>query len=148
MHPFTAKLLASLALLSTVGAASAQMSPVGLWRTVDDKTGEAMAEIRISAKPSGALSGVVERPLVTANRDPLCTPCTDDRKGKPKIGMEVIRDARQTEGKTEWAGGTILDPETGKVYKTSMTPLDDGKKLQVRGFIGPFYRTQVWVRIQ
>jgi len=29
-----------------------------------------------------------------------------------------------------------------------MTPLEGGRKLQVRGFIGPFFRTQVWVRVQ
>jgi uncharacterized protein (DUF2147 family) len=27
-------------------------------------------------------------------------------------------------------------------------PQEGGKKLQVRGYIGPFYRTQVWLRAQ
>ena len=34
------------------------MNPVGLWRNVDDKTGETKGEIRISDK-GGVLSGVV-----------------------------------------------------------------------------------------
>jgi hypothetical protein len=29
-----------------------------------------------------------------------------------------------------------------------MTPVDGGKKLEVRGSFGPFGRTQTWVRIQ
>ncbi|MEO7159616.1 MAG: DUF2147 domain-containing protein, partial [Polaromonas sp.] len=40
----------------------AQMSPVGLWRNVDDKTGEAKAEIRI-VDSGGILSGKLEKRL-------------------------------------------------------------------------------------
>ena len=29
-----------------------------------------------------------------------------------------------------------------------LVPLEGGKQLQVRGYIGPFYRTQVWQRIE
>jgi hypothetical protein len=31
-----------------LGVRLAQMTPVGLWRNIDDKTGEAKAEIRIT----------------------------------------------------------------------------------------------------
>jgi uncharacterized protein (DUF2147 family) len=52
-------------------------------------------------------------------------------------------------GENLWAnGGKILDPENGKEYTVKMVPLEGGKKLQVRGYIGPFYRTQVWLRAQ
>jgi uncharacterized protein (DUF2147 family) len=47
-----------------------------------------------------------------------------------------------------WEGGKILDPENGKEYTLKMTPLDGGKQLQIRGYIGPFYRTQIWQRVQ
>jgi len=47
-----------------------------------------------------------------------------------------------------WDGGTILDPNNGKLYKVRLTPKDSGKVLQVRGFIGPFYRNQTWQRIE
>ena len=40
----------------------AQMSPVGLWRSVDDKTAESKAEIRI-AESGGALAGRIEKTL-------------------------------------------------------------------------------------
>lgn len=125
----------------------AQMTPEGLWRNIDDKTGEAKAEIRIAATASGVLNGKVERAL-TQSSEPNCSLCTDDRKGKPKLGMEIIRGAKKSEGSAVWEGGKILDPENGKEYTLRMTPLEDGKKLQIRGYIGPFYRTQIWTRVE
>jgi uncharacterized protein (DUF2147 family) len=74
--------------------------------------------------------------------------CTDDRKGQAKIGLEIIRDAKKSGAETLWEGGTILDPENGKTYKLRLTPIEGGARLQVRGYIGPFYRTQVWQRVQ
>jgi hypothetical protein len=64
--------------------------------------------------------------------------------------MEIIRGAKKSEGSAVWEGGKILDPENGKEYTLRMTPLEDGKKLQIRGYIGPFYRTQtqIWTRVQ
>ncbi|MCU0927350.1 MAG: DUF2147 domain-containing protein [Hydrogenophaga sp.] len=127
--------------------AMAQMTPEGLWRNVDDKTGEAKAEIRIAATASGALNGKVERAL-TQSSEPNCSLCTDDRKDKPKLGMEIIRGAKKSDGGAVWEGGKILDPENGKEYTLRMTPLEDGRKLQIRGYIGPFYRTQIWTRVE
>lgn len=127
--------------------AMAQMTPEGLWRNVDDKTGEAKAEIRIAATASGALNGKVERAL-TQSSEPNCSLCTDDRKDKPKLGMEIIRGAKKSDGGVVWEGGKILDPENGKEYTLRMTPLEDGRKLQIRGYIGPFYRTQIWTRVE
>lgn len=148
-HTTLFKALFSVALL---GAAScfAQMTPVGVWHTVDDKTGEAKAEIHIVDK-DGVLSGRVVKSL---RQDPrakkTCDECSDDRKGQTIIGMEIIRGVKaDASGDNLWAnGGKILDPENGKEYTVKMVPLDGGAKLQVRGYIGPFYRTQVWSRAQ
>ena len=141
------KLIALIAGMASASAVFSQMNPEGLWRSVDDKTGQPKAEIRITANSAGILSGVVEKALVLG-AEPLCTACTDDRKDQPKLGMEIIRGAKKTEGKDLWEDGKILDPNNGKNYVLRMEPLEDGKKLQVRGYIGPFYRTQVWQRIQ
>jgi uncharacterized protein (DUF2147 family) len=125
----------------------AQMSPVGLWRNVDDKTGEAKAEIRI-VEVGGALNGKIEKRLLKdAKPDDVCDECSDDRKGKPVLGLEIIRGAKKAEGKDVWEGGKILDPENGKNYTLRLTPIESGKKLEVRGSIGPFGRTQTWTRI-
>ena len=140
-----------LALSLLTAVAQAQMSPLGLWRSIDDETKQAKAEIRISQNASGALSGVVERSLLaTPSAEPNCNLCTDDRKDKPKIGMEIIRGGQQADGKLVWEGGKILDPENGKNYSLRLTPIEGGKKLEVRGYIGApmLGRTQTWIRVQ
>lgn len=124
----------------------AQMTPVGVWRSIDDKTGQPKAEIRISADAGGVLTGVVEKSL-KPSAEPNCDLCADDRKGKPKLGMEIIRGAKKAEGKEVWEGGKILDPDNGKEYTLRLTPIEDGKKLEVRGYIAFFFRTQTWIRI-
>ena len=134
-------------LLFAAGAVFAQPTPVGLWRTIDDKSGEAKAEIRIREGANGVLSGVIERALIKSDQ-PNCDLCTDDRKGQPKVGMEIIRGASKAADEEAWVHGQILDPENGKSYRLRMAPLDGGARLQIRGYVGPFYRTQVWVRVQ
>ena len=128
-------------------AAQAQMTPVGTWHSIDDATGKPKAEI-IIRDSGGVLVGKVERSLQAPSAEPLCNLCTDDRKGQPKIGMEIIRGAQRSGADAVWEGGTIVDPENGKVYKLRLTPQDGGKTLQVRGYIGPFYRNQLWQRVQ
>ncbi|MFH0132274.1 DUF2147 domain-containing protein [Variovorax sp. VaC1] len=129
-------------------SAMAQSTPVGLWRNVDDKTGEVKAEIRIG-ETNGALLGRIEKSLKKdAKPDAVCDECSDDRKGKPMLGLDIIRGGKKAEGKDVWEGGKILDPENGKEYRASFTPIDGGKKLEVRGYLGPFWRTQTWNRVQ
>jgi len=127
--------------------AVAQLTPIGLWRSIDDKTDQAKAEIRIREGADGVVTGVIEKALIKSQQ-PNCDLCTDDRKDKPKLGMEIIRGARKTAGEDLWEGGNILDPENGKTYRLRMKPLEGGAKLQIRGYIGPFYRTQIWLRVQ
>ncbi len=144
----TTRTLAAAGLCLAAGLVQAQMTPVGLWRSIDDGTGQPKAEIAIKDNGKGGLNGRVERGLGAPAPEPNCTLCTDDRKGQPKIGLEVIRDAKKAATEAVWEGGTILDPENGKIYKLKLTPVEGGAKLQVRGYIGPFFRTQVWQRVQ
>ena len=143
------KKLLAFASLSIALGAWAQMTPVGTWQSIDDETGKPSGEIRISDKGSGELTGMITKSLMVMSEkdDPNCTLCTDDRKDKPKIGMEIIRGAKQTPNTDLWEGGTILDPNKGKVYRLRLMPQDGGKTLQVRGYIGPFYRSQTWIRV-
>ena len=131
------------------GHAAAQMTPIGNWHSIDDETKKPKAEVRISLNAAGTLSGVVEKSLLpVSDEDPLCNLCTDDRKGKPKIGMEIIRGGKKAEGKDVWEEGKILDPSNGKNYSLRLTPIEGGKKMEVRGYIGTplIGRTQIWIR--
>jgi uncharacterized protein (DUF2147 family) len=139
--------LTAIFLGAFVFSALAQSTPVGLWRSSDDKTGEAKAEVRL-LEAAGVLSGKIEKRLLkTAKPEDVCTECSDDRKDKPLLGLEIIRGAKKAEGREVWESGKILDPENGRNYTLKMTPIEDGKKLEVRGSFGPFGRTQTWVRI-
>lgn len=137
---------ASALILSS--AAFAQMTPVGTWQSIDEKTKEAKIEA-VLTETNGVITGKIARLLrPSAKQDAVCTECTDDRKDKPVLGMELIRGAKKTEGKNDWEGGTILDPETGKTYKLKLTPVNEGKELEVRGYIAFFSRSQTWVRVK
>ena len=139
-------LLAALAFASA-GSAFAQMTPVGVWQSIDDKTSEAKSQIRI-AESGGVLTGRIEKLLrKDAKQDAVCDECSDDRKGKPLLGLEIIRGAKKAAGEDVWEQGKILDPENGKEYTLRLAPAEGGQKLQVRGYLGPFYRTQTWVRV-
>jgi uncharacterized protein (DUF2147 family) len=46
----------------------------------------------------------------------------------------------------KWEDGRILDPGNGNVYTSAVWLMDD-KTLKVRGYFGPFYRSQIWKRL-
>ena len=143
------KLLITLALATVAGAALAQATPVGLWKTIDDETKTERSQVRIS-EAGGLLVGKVEKVADASKQDAVCDLCTDDRKGQKVVGMTIIRGAKADADKARWEGGEILDPNNGKVYKLLLKPIEGGKKLEVRGFIGMALlgRTQTWVRLE
>jgi uncharacterized protein (DUF2147 family) len=142
------KLLFAAALLLPVFA-FAQTTPVGLWKTIDDDGKTAKSLVRISEQ-GGTLTGSIDKLLdPTAPADAKCDKCADDRKDKPVLGLQIIRGVKP-EGDGVWGHGEILDPNNGKTYRTRLKPVDGGKKLEVRGYIGAplFGRTQTWVRVE
>jgi uncharacterized protein (DUF2147 family) len=144
----TKTLIAGL-LLAAAGAAMAQATPAGLWKTIDDDTKAEKSLVRIT-DAGGVYTGKVEK-ILSDKPDAKCSECTDERKDKPVQGMVILRDIKQDPAdKTLWVGGDILDPNNGKVYKVRIKPVDGGKKLEVRGYIGTpmLGRTQTWLRVE
>jgi uncharacterized protein (DUF2147 family) len=141
--------LLAILFVATSASALAQMSPAGLWKTIDDDTRKEKSLVRIK-DAGGVFSGTVEKFLDPATKiDEVCDKCSDDRKDKPVLGMTIIRNIKASaDDKGIWDGGDILDPNNGKVYRARLKPVDGGKKLEMRGYIGPFYRTQVWLRVE
>lgn len=142
-------IVGTLALSLASLSAFAQMSPVGLWKTIDDDTKKEKSLVRIK-EANGVFSGTIEKLLdPDSKQDAVCDKCTDDRKDKPVLGMTILRGLKASDGDAAvFEGGTIVDPNNGKVYRTRLKPVDGGKKLEMRGYIGPFYRTQVWLRVE
>lgn len=140
------KLIFALVIGCLLGAGSvpAADSPIGKWKTVDDKTGKVMSEVEIYEQ-GGKLFG-----KITALTDPndkqgkprICGECKGDDKDKPIVGLVILKNLSPS--KDRYKGGTILDPEDGKVYRAEVWT-EDGK-LKVRGYLSLFYKTQTWIR--
>jgi uncharacterized protein (DUF2147 family) len=137
------------ALMGMSNFAAAAGSPVGTWRSIDDKTRQERSIIRI-IEENGELRGVVEKIFEQPGDDPahLCKECRNERKDKPIVGMTILWGLKK-DGDT-WAGGEILDPKNGKIYRAKISLSEDGGSLNVRGFIGISLigRTQTWYREQ
>lgn len=136
------------AILFTCLLSFGQTSPVGRWKTIDDETKEAKSIIEIFEK-DGLLHGKIEKLFRKPNEDqnPKCDKCSGAQKDQLIIGMQILNSLRK-DSETKWVGGEILDPNNGKTYSCKVTLIEDGKKLEVRGFIGfsLLGRTQVWDR--
>ncbi|MBX7125981.1 MAG: DUF2147 domain-containing protein [Cyclobacteriaceae bacterium] len=119
-------------------------SVAGRWKTIDDTSGEvkSIVEIKIEqGKASGRILRIFVKPQ--EDPDPICTLCPEDdtRFRKKIIGMTIMSDLKR-DGDA-YDGGRILDPETGKIYRCRIWVEEN--KLMVRGYWGPFFRTQTWI---
>lgn len=135
--------------LSAVAQSAAPLqeraSPIGLWETIDDKTGKPTAVVEIFEKDA-KLFGRIVQILTRGDEKSVCSACSDDRKNQPIIGMIIIRNIKTTG--PDYSGGDILDPDSGSVYRCKMHMEKNGSELIVRGFIGLslFGRSQTWHR--
>lgn len=123
------------------------LSPVGLWKTVDDRTHKPRGIVRIYEE-NGAFFGRIEMSFDPEERVARCEKCSDDRKGAPIVGLVIMRGI--TKRGTDYSGGEILDPETGWIYRCRFTLSGEGEKLFVRGYLGVSVlgRTQTWFRAE
>lgn len=146
-------LAASIALFSLALAAvpcrtapAAELhTPLGLWKTVDDKTGKPRALVRIYLA-DGKYFGRIEQSFTPGAETRVCSVCTDERKDHSIIGLVIVRNMIARDG--EYAGGDILDPDNGSVYHCKFHLEHDGAQLVVRGYIGISLlgRSQTWQR--
>lgn len=132
--------LATLALLLVYSSMNAQ-DIIGKWKTIDDETGKAKSIVEIYMKDKkyyGKIVKLFRDP--NEDQDPICTKCTDDRKGKKILGMEIIRGLKKAGN--EFKDGSIMDPDKGTSYDAKLWV--EGSVLKVRGYIAFLFRTQTW----
>ncbi len=135
------RVLLIILILATNGFA--QSTILGKWITIDDNSGQPRSIVEIMEKGSLVFGRIIKLyPIPGEEPDPVCDKCPEDdeRFKKKVIGLEIIRDMKWSN--QELSEGNILDPESGKIYRCTIWL--QGDKLLVRGYWGPFYRTQTW----
>jgi uncharacterized protein (DUF2147 family) len=119
----------------------------GRWITIDDRDGSRKSIVTLNLNTAGELQGTITQLLREEAKGSRCEKCPEDFKDQPLEGLTFMWGlTREAEG--EWAGGSILDPKTGKIYKAKLELNEGGNSLTVRGFIGIslFGRSQTWER--
>ena len=136
--------LAFLIAFSLVGFAQADKI-VGKWKTIDDKDGSEKSIVSIFKATNGRYYGKIKK--LFKEPEKLCTECEGANKNQPILGMMIINNMIEKDGKL--SGGSILDPKNGKVYKCNISLEGNGEKLSVRGSLdknGWIGRSQSWIR--
>lgn len=139
------KMILVAALVSLPFATMAQdpASPIGKWKTLDDKTGKVMTVSEIYEAKNGTLAAkIVEAVGVPAT----CTTCSGQHKDKPMVGIVTLWNLKaQKDG--SWGGGNGYKPSEDRNFNAkSMKLVDGGKKLEVKGCVSIICRTATWVR--
>ena len=140
------KLILAGLLASVAFSASAQnaTSPIGKWKTLDDKTGKPMTITEVYEAKNGTLAAkIVENLGLPAT----CADCSDEHKGKPMVGMLTLWNLKANKDGT-WGGGSGYKPSEDREFKAkSVTLVDGGKKLEVKGCVAFICKTATWVRV-
>ena len=121
-------------------------SCVGEWITIDDNTQKKKSIVELYKK-NGKLYGKIIYlfPEMGRENDPVCSECSGALKNKLVMGLGIVNGL--TWDGSQWRNGTIVDPENGEEYavKIWLDP-ENGNSMNVRGYIGIFFRTQNWIR--
>jgi len=138
----------SLVALAAVPLRAAETSAVGLWEQVDESSGKAESWFLIVER-NGVYEGKIVKIFFKPGEDEnwVCDKCEGAERGQPVLGLTLIKGMRRN-GDT-YEDGTIMDPRDGSVYRALMRLSPDGRKLEVRGYLGIslFGRSQVWNRL-
>lgn len=125
----------------------------GYWKTFNIKSKQPEAIVKIYARGGLLYGKIIELSQEKINElkrinefPPKCRKCKGKFKDQDIIGLNFVYDLKN-EGNI-WVDGKIIDPETGKIYKAKIwVDSKDSKKLMVRVYLGPFYKTQIWKRV-
>lgn len=100
----------------------------------DDRTSTPRALIRIT-ETNGEFQGTIEKGLRPGeDENTVCEKCEGPGHDQRLFSMAIVTAMRKQGG--VYAGGEILDPDNGKIYRCKINLEEGGTKLQVRGFVG------------
>lgn len=142
------RLLLAAAALAAAPMAPADVSPVGRWKVMSDRTNRAVAIMQVFER-DGEYGGYIERILEQPEDAGVsnCERCPGELRGQPLEGLVIMHGLRRSGG--EFSGGHILDPDSGHYYRVKMSVDPEGQTLKVRGYLGISLlgRTQTWYRM-
>ncbi len=128
--------------------AFAEIPFVGMYQTIDDETNKPKSIVALyehNDKLTGRIVALYDSDgnISETPTNPIRT--ADKVDGAPQyIGLDVVWNMTWQNDDKEYTDGKIMDPKSGKIYSCVIWQDSDKSKLQVRGKIGPFGRTQVW----
>ena len=132
-----------MCIFSVVAVAEAPIE--GFWKSIDDETNEVTAYWKVEIKNNQLLGYIVNYP--DARADDVCVVCKGDLSAffeKPIKSTAWLK--LNTLESKKWQDGYIIDSDKGEKYEARVWLEDD--HLMMRGYVGFFYRTQVWQRVE
>lgn len=153
-HHMNTKIIVTTLLLLACPFIQAQVPDlVGTWKTIDDKTGYARAEVFISQQQNGTYLGKIVKVHGVPNQTAIdhCEKCKGSLKNAPLIGLAILTGFKQNpKNKNEFIEGHILDPLSGHTYQSKGHLNTRGNVLTLRGFMGTSLlgRTVSWIKME
>ncbi|QIO09725.1 DUF2147 domain-containing protein [Acinetobacter lanii] len=143
------KALISIFNLFTLTSVVYAQDITGTWRQIDDQTGTSKALIEIRKESNNSYTGKIVKitPLPGYTPKEKCVNCPPPYTEKPILGLDVLKGLKHDK-ENNFTGGKILDPLSGKIYAMKAKLSPNGKRLQMRGYIGvsALGRSQTWIR--
>ena len=142
------KILTAVVFSSLSSLAFAQ-DITGTWKNIDDKTGSSKAILEIRQESNGTFTAkvikITPRPGYTPKES--CVNCPAPYTNKPILGMDVLTGLKYVEG-LNFSGGKIIDPLSGNIYSMKAKLSPNGKRLNLRGYVGisALGRSQTWIK--
>ncbi len=142
------KILTAVVFSSLSSLAFAQ-DITGTWKNIDDKTGSSKAVLEIRQESNGTFTAkvikITPRPGYTPKES--CVNCPAPYTNKPILGMDVLTGLKYVEG-LNFSGGKIIDPLSGNIYSMKAKLSPNGKRLNLRGYVGisALGRSQTWIK--
>ncbi|WP_089605795.1 DUF2147 domain-containing protein [Acinetobacter piscicola] len=134
---------------SVLSCGSMAKDITGIWKNIDDKTGSSKAVLEVRKESNGTYTGKIIKvtPLPGYTPKETCVNCPAPYTNKPILGMDVLKNLKQT-GEENYSGGKIIDPLSGKIYSMKAKLSANGNRLSLRGYIGvsALGRSQIWIR--
>lgn len=151
MKKIITHLCLSLSFGIAINAQAADLA--GKWKTLDDKTGYARAEVLITKLKDGTYTGKIIKVHAIPNREAIttCGKCEGKLKNAPLVGLPILSGFKLNGVKdNEYIDGKVIDPLSGNTYQGKGQLNARGNVLTLRGYVGTSLlgRTVSWIRIE